>query len=66
MVSANGQPTTGARKTSKRASRLRFEILNAFVDRSMAMLSRGELPPPEFSRPEVAEILIRGMRAQES
>jgi sulfate adenylyltransferase len=27
------------------------------------MLSRGELPPPEFSRPEVAQILIEGMRA---
>ncbi len=27
------------------------------------MLSRGELPPPEFSRPEVAEILIAGMTA---
>ena len=26
------------------------------------MLSRGELPPPEFSRPEVAAILIEGMR----
>ncbi len=26
------------------------------------MLSRGELPPPEFSRPEVAKILIEGMR----
>jgi sulfate adenylyltransferase len=25
------------------------------------MLGRGELPPPEFSRPEVAQILIEGM-----
>ena len=27
-----------------------------------AMLRAGELPPPEFSRPEVAQILIEGMR----
>ncbi len=27
------------------------------------MLTRGELPPPEFTRPEVAAVLIRGMRA---
>jgi sulfate adenylyltransferase len=26
------------------------------------MLSRGEVPPPEFTRPEVAEVLIEGMR----
>ena len=26
------------------------------------MLARGEYPPPEFSRPEVIEILIEGMR----
>jgi sulfate adenylyltransferase len=27
------------------------------------MLSKGELPPPEFSRPEVARVLIESMRA---
>jgi sulfate adenylyltransferase len=26
------------------------------------MLSRGEVPPPEFTRPEVAEVLIAGMK----
>ena len=31
------------RKTTKRASRLRFEMLNAFVDSGMADLSRAEL-----------------------
>lgn len=30
-----------------------------------AMLQKGEAPPPEFSRPEVAGILIEGMRMQQ-
>src|SRR5580698_3593636 len=34
---------TARRTTSKRASRLRFELLNAFVDSGMADLSRAEL-----------------------
>jgi sulfate adenylyltransferase len=28
------------------------------------MLSRGEYPPPEFSRPEVVKVLIEGMRGE--
>ena len=34
---------TARRKTSKRQSRLRFELLNAFVETGLAGLSRGEL-----------------------
>jgi len=34
---------TARRTTSKRQSRLRFEMLNTFVDTTMADLSRAEL-----------------------
>jgi hypothetical protein len=39
----NGKETTTWPKTSKRQSRLRFEILNAFVDEGMVSLNRAEL-----------------------
>jgi ATP sulfurylase len=29
------------------------------------MLARGEAPPPEFTRPEVAEILIEAARQEQ-
>jgi DNA-binding MarR family transcriptional regulator len=41
-VNARDKPPAG-RKTSKRQARLRFEILNAFVDTGMVGLSRAEL-----------------------
>jgi DNA-binding MarR family transcriptional regulator len=41
-LSASALPTA-KRKTTKRTSRLRFELLNAFVDSGMANLSRAEL-----------------------
>src|SRR5262245_45211953 len=40
---SNAAELTARRKTSKRESRLRFEVLNAFVDSGMADLSRAEL-----------------------
>ena len=42
MVSATAT-TTARRKMSRRESRLRFEMLNAFVDIGMSDLSRAEL-----------------------
>jgi DNA-binding MarR family transcriptional regulator len=41
-ANVNGKPVARP-KTSKRQSRLRFEILNAFVDTGMVGLSRAEL-----------------------
>jgi DNA-binding MarR family transcriptional regulator len=43
VVSERNGTTTPARRTTKRRSCLRFEVLNAFVDDGMADLSRAEL-----------------------
>jgi len=40
---SEGSNPPARRKTPKRVARLRFELLNAFVDSGMAGLSRGEL-----------------------
>jgi DNA-binding MarR family transcriptional regulator len=40
---SEGSNPPAKQKTLKRASRLRFELLNAFVGSGMAELSRGEL-----------------------
>ncbi len=40
---SEGSNPPARRKTSKQASRLRFEVLNAFVDSGMAHLTRAEL-----------------------
>ena len=40
---SEGSNPPARRKTTKRASRLRFELLNGFVDSGMADLSRAEL-----------------------
>ena len=42
-MSASNGSTGSARRTTKRRSRLRFELLNAFVDDGMADLTRAEL-----------------------
>ena len=42
MSTASGKGATGRRKTTKRASALRFEVLNAFVDGGMAGLTPHE------------------------
>ncbi len=42
-MNANEAGHARKRSTSKRRSRLRFELLNAFVDGSMADLTRAEL-----------------------
>jgi DNA-binding MarR family transcriptional regulator len=62
--------TTARRKTNQRQSRLRFEILNAFVDNGMVGLSRAELAvwlilyrdtkPDGTARASLADLARRG------
>lgn len=48
--------------TSKTSSSLPEERVHLSGTKVREMLRRGELPPPEFSRPEVASILIDAMK----
>jgi sulfate adenylyltransferase len=50
--------------TSKTSSSLPEERVHLSGTKVRDMLRRGELPPPEFSRPEVATILIEAMKGQ--
>jgi sulfate adenylyltransferase len=51
----------GAIITSKTCPHDKSEHLFLSGTQVRELLSRGEAPPPEFTRPEVAEVLIRGM-----
>lgn len=48
--------------TSKTSASLPEERIHLSGTKVREMLRRGELPPPEFSRPEVASILIEAMK----
>jgi sulfate adenylyltransferase len=48
--------------TSKTSSSLPEERIQLSGTKVRELLRRGELPPPEFSRPEVASILIEAMK----
>lgn len=54
---------TGQMATAKTAPGGPETQLNLSGTKVREMLRAGELPPPEFSRPEVAQILIESMRA---
>jgi sulfate adenylyltransferase len=54
---------TGGMATSKTSPSLPEERIHLSGTKVREMLRRGELPPPEFSRPEVAAELARAMQA---
>ena len=53
---------TGQMGTAKTAPGSPETQVNLSGTKVREMLSKGELPPPEFSRPEVAEVLIASMK----
>ena len=53
---------TGQMATAKTAPGGPETQVNLSGTKVRAMLGKGELPPPEFSRPEVAEVLIGAMK----
>ena len=50
--------------TSKTSPSSKEERIHLSGTKVREMLRRGELPPPEFSRPEVAAELSQAMQAQ--
>jgi sulfate adenylyltransferase/3'-phosphoadenosine 5'-phosphosulfate synthase len=58
--------TVGSMATAKTAPGDETTKVNLSGTKVREMLVRGELPPPEFSRPEVARILIDAMKGQPS
>lgn len=56
---------TGGMATSKTSPSTKEERIHLSGTKVREMLSRGELPPPEFSRPEVAAELAKAMRVRE-
>lgn len=54
---------TGSMATSKTSPSSKEERIHLSGTKVREMLRRGELPPPEFSRPEVAAELSRAMQA---
>lgn len=57
---------TGQMATPKTTSSLPEERIILSGTKVREMLSQGQLPPPEFSRPEVAEVLIAAYRKAET
>jgi sulfate adenylyltransferase len=57
---------TGGMATSKTSPSTKEERIHLSGTKVREMLRRGELPPPEFSRPEVAAELARVMRVPEA
>jgi len=57
---------TGTMATSKTSPSAKEERIHLSGTKVREMLRRGELPPPEFSRPEVAAELARAMRVPQA
>ena len=57
---------TGGMATSKTSPSTKDERIHLSGTKVREMLRRGELPPPEFSRPEVAAELANAMRVPET
>lgn len=57
---------TGTMATSKTSPSKKEERIHLSGTKVREMLRQGELPPPEFSRPEVAAELARAMRVPEA